>query len=399
MIAISVIILCLGIISSLIFYFLKIVKLTEIAIPLLVTTFPAILVTSAIWFGVRNSMVSYKEYWNNKIINVNYYESWNQRVSCRHPIYRTETYTDSKGHIHSREVLVGYMHPYDVDEHPPYWEGVLDSNDVISISEPDYGLYKNLWGNNTFIDLHRNYHTKNGNEYTSAWNNQIVTIFPYATIHTYKNKVRASNSIFNYSKKDIPEDMKKMFQRPVDVGTFDVFFNYGVEVSTASENDYLRKINALLGREKEIHCMVFLFSADKYDQTIMNDIRYIWNGPNKNELDIFIGINKDKEVVWCDAMSWCDDTTIHSQIRQAIFELKKYNGMKVVDIIKDMVPKYWSRKHFRDFEYLSVDVPTWVSVLCISLAVVWDIACTFIVPVIIEGIEEKRKNRGYDCQY
>jgi len=369
----------------------------EIAIAFAFTITLPIILSTMMWFIVKQSLVSYKEYWNNKIEEVDYYESWDEEVPCRHPKYRTETYTDSDGHTHTREVFDGYKHLYDVDDHPERWEGIVDSGDAVDITQGEYDLYKGLWGNSTFIDMNRHYHSKDGDKYFSSWNNQIMSIFPYTSIHTYKNKVRASHSIFNYSDKKVNKEIEELFKHPINKNSFEVFFNYGVNVTTVAENDYLRKVNALLGRAKEIHCMVFLMDSEKYDQSVTNDFRYVWNGPNKNELDIFIGVNKDKDVVWCDIMSWCDDTTIHAKIRQAIFDLKKYNGMKIVDIVKDMVPQYWSRKHFRDFKYLSIDMPMWVSIICILASIAWNIGCAFMLPPILEDFREKRRPNYYRC--
>ena len=98
---------------------------------------------------------------------------------------------------------------------------------------------------------------------------------------------------------------------------------------------------------------------EKVIETIINDLKNAWNGVNKNELVICVGLN-EKQIAWCESASWMDNTTIHAKIRQDVFDLKNYDGIKIADIADGNVKKLWQRKHFRDFEYLSVQVSNWV---------------------------------------
>ena len=49
--------------------------------------------------GAESSVTKDTEYWGSYAVDARYYEPWNERVSCSHAVYRTETYTytDSKG--------------------------------------------------------------------------------------------------------------------------------------------------------------------------------------------------------------------------------------------------------------------------------------------------------------
>src|SRR3972149_10094291 len=51
---------------------------------------------------IEHALTSATEFWGSFVLKTEYYEDWNERVSCRHPRYRTETSTDSKGHTTTR---------------------------------------------------------------------------------------------------------------------------------------------------------------------------------------------------------------------------------------------------------------------------------------------------------
>src|SRR5271157_3487331 len=89
----------------------------EMCLPLLVSFFLC-LGSKAL---IEKIQTADTEYWSGYVIHSQYFEEWNEKVSCRHPKY----HTDSKG----RSCFDGYEHSYDVDDHPPQWE-VTDSNGI-----------------------------------------------------------------------------------------------------------------------------------------------------------------------------------------------------------------------------------------------------------------------------
>jgi hypothetical protein len=69
---------------------------------------------------------------------MNYYEDYDERVSCKHPIYCTRTHRDSKGHTYTTTYVCGHHHLYDVDYTPPQYEIVLNDRTKKSISAGRY---------------------------------------------------------------------------------------------------------------------------------------------------------------------------------------------------------------------------------------------------------------------
>jgi hypothetical protein len=64
-----------------------------------------------------------------------------------------------------------------------------------------------------------------------------------------------------------------------------------------------------------------------------------------------------------------DNTTLHAILRDELagkpFTVARYAGL-----LREYCPKYWARKHFRDFDYLKVSInPSWFIVgLVLSIA-------------------------------
>lgn len=371
-------VICLALVTGIILLFLT--KKIEISLTSLIFTLGIPLLILGISYGTYyRNICYYNEFWNNQVIKVAYYEPWDEKVSCRHPEYCTRTvtrtHTDSKGHTYTTTELeryqCGWQHAYDVDFHPEYWEGILDNNNDIFITKDIYNLYKSLWGNSVFIDLHRNFHTIDGNKYESSWNNELLTIFPYTTIHSYKNKIRACPSIFGF--KTASKELKEKFKSPAESRNTHVIYNYDTSININGMDEYLQKINASLGLKYQIHNLVLLFNSDKYSAEVINDIKSAWKGPNKNELVTLIGINSNKEIAWCQLMSWIDDTTLHAKIRREIIDLKQFSDIKICNIILDNVKKLWHRKHFADFEFLKFELPLWIIILTFIISVISNI--------------------------
>lgn len=188
------------------------------------------------------------EYWGGYVITASYFESWDEEVPCRHPIYKTETTTNSDGTTSSRQVYVGDEHSYDVDDHPPYWEMYDSNGERTSINQNEYSTIKSK-GSEKFIDLHRNYHSKDGDQYKVDIS---TTIIPVVKEHTYENRVQASSSVYK-PKKLAVEEKKRVYDYPLATSSF--FF---------SSNGWMDRRFSKIGRIKR---PVWSLQADKNDDT------------------------------------------------------------------------------------------------------------------------------------
>lgn len=321
---------------------------------------------STILFGLLVATLAYlggtaktrfNEVWNYKATEVRYYEDWNEKVSCSHAKYctRTVSRTDSKGKSYTttEQYQCGWLHPYDVDYHPEHWDAVTEYGRQERISQTSYNKWKGVFTGGEIIkkDMHRNYHTNDGDMYYSTWDNTFDKMYPLHSIHTYQNKVRVSDSIFQYA--EVDEVIAKLYPRPADQGSTLPVISYGPTIAV-HEQLVLRRVNATFGSSHQIHCMVVLFNGESID--IIEDVLNAWKGPNKNELVMFIGIDDNRKVLWSEVTSWMDDTTIHAYLRSSIVNMKEFDANVLADTLKEAIPKYWSRKEFSDFDYIKIPI-------------------------------------------
>lgn len=349
MILLTVLGLSTAIVVGMVFFYLNNCFRHLISIYLLIGglgSFGASLAVGALGYG---SLTSYSEIWNFRANAVNYYEEWTEQV--------TTVTTDGNGNT---QVHISY------DYHSPYWTATDQYGDEHRINKYDYKYWKDKWNNEHKINLtHFNQSSfGDGDKFQSKWVGTFDTMLPLSDIHKYENKIRASDSIWA-NKGPVDKEFAKKFPRPADVNNVDPVISHGV-VHGENEFWWLKRINAVLGPEYEVHTIAFLLNAKDYpDRSVIEKILSAWNGPNKNELITFVGLDNNK-IIWCDTISWMDDTTIHSMIRQDVMQLDNWNGFAYGEILKKRVPQYWKRKDFADFDHIAVSMPGWTIPIAVA---------------------------------
>ncbi|NJL70561.1 MAG: hypothetical protein HC888_02555 [Candidatus Competibacteraceae bacterium] len=208
--------------------------------------------------------------------------------------------------------------------------------------------------------------------YKARWTGAFETIYPFAERHTYENRIRVSDSVFNFGTPD--PKIVEAFPRPTDTNDYSPIKGFGIEVGhwDMSDQMLMRRTNALLAPTHEVSNFVYLFNAREYSDDIAGQINTAWKGPNKNELVAFIGLDPaTKKVEWASVTSWCDDTTVHAVMRQRLFDMGTYSPEAVASIIREVVPKHWKRKQFADFAYIEIDTPmaAYIAVCVITLVI------------------------------
>ena len=134
------------IVFGLLYFFPRRIVWWELGIPLAAS----LVIISVCKYGTEAVQTRDTEYWGGWLTHTEYYEAWDEKVSWRRPVYRT----DSKGN----SVFEGYQHFYDVDYHSPYWLA-SDSNGISkNISREHFERLAVKFNSRVFVDLHRSYH-------------------------------------------------------------------------------------------------------------------------------------------------------------------------------------------------------------------------------------------------
>lgn len=322
--------------------------------------------------SIEASATSDTEFWNGTIVKGEYYEEWNEYIhkTC------TEQYAcgrDSKGNTTycTRTYDCSY-----VDYHPPYWELTDDNGLTITVSKYLYERLVKKFGNNNFVELNRHYYTIDGNKYVSYWPKTDETIECMVTAHRYENRVQAARDVFNFPETDTADiRLYGLYNYPNIEYEYSQLNLLG-NIQYKSYYDHkLEVLNAKLGKKKQVKVFVLLFN-DKLREAGLKQEAY-WKGGNKNELVVCIGLDKEKNVTWSHVFSWTENQIIKINIRNYIESSKKLNLGKTIDFIYDEVDKNFVRKHFKDFNYLTVDpttselIWTFVVTLIVNIIVVW----------------------------
>jgi hypothetical protein len=330
------------------------------------------------------------EYWGGYVTSAAFFEDWNEKVSCRHPIpcRHPEYSTDSKGkryqsgYKHSND---GYEHLYDVDYHPEYWEVHTSVNETREIARSSFENLCVQFGNRIFINLHRDYHTKNGNKYLTTWGGEAEKLEPVTVARSYENRVQASKSVFNFKEVN-PQDYN-LFEHP-KLNGFSQQCTMGPGATAPVEKKF-QYMNATLGAPRQVRLYVLVFQNQPI-QAAMEQEAY-WKRGNKNEFVTCVGVDKDLAIKWAHVFSWTEIEELKIEARNQIMGMKTLDLLAYADWLRPMIESKWVRKNFEDFNYLSVE-PT-------MSAVIWTFVMTIIVTIGIGAwavLNPFEPNRGFD---
>lgn len=307
------------------------------------------------------------EYWTGYVETAAYFEDWNEEVT------RVETYTDSKGNLQTRTVT-------DIVYHPPYWE-LKESNGIsLGISKADYNYVKQKFQNEKFQDLGRWHHTNDGDKYFVSRTNDKDRDVIITTTHLYRNKVAATNTVFDYEEVD-PKEWG-LFEYPSFSSQFDdnpCLSRVPIDLSEARE---LAHFNAIWGKRKQIRVWVLIFNNQTIDTAYAQEA--YWKGGNKNELVVCLGVSNNT-IQWNHVFSWTDREDFKVGLRN---HLNTYIGQPIslsptVSWLQDNIG-LWERKQFKDFDYITVPVPLWGVILNYALVIVSSVGV--IIYVVHNGI-------------
>lgn len=282
------------------------------------------------------------------------------------------SYDPSKWGVTLQEIKTCYKHAndgpehaYDVDYHEATWSGSDSNGNDYSFTRGEFEELAQRWQKREFVAMHRSYHSINGNAYRTNWDNKEINLEPITMTSTYVNKVPASNSVYRFV--DISPEEK------VRYGLFDYppvpRRNQKVILGEAGTNQLdaefkFQVINSLLGKPLQIHVFVCIFHNQPLDAALKQE--QLWQGGNKNELVICIGIDDAYAVQWCKAFAWDSDTKslgsrngngrLKIDIREFVAEQKTLDLVGLADWLRPQIESTWVRREFTELNN-SLHVP------------------------------------------
>jgi hypothetical protein len=319
---------------------------------------PAIAILIGNYASISSQTID-KEYWNSYIVRATYYEDWNEYI------HQTCTREECSG---SGENRVCHTETYDcsyVDYHPEYWEVEDNLGSIHYIRSDHFEYLCKSWKMRQFRDMHRGYYSNDGDAYDTQWDTKFETLAPICIEHTYENKVQCSKSVFNFQKVDSASKATyKLFDYPPNQDAFKYNPILGIKYIKASWQ--LQKYNALYGKTKQIHMLLLVFNNQPYEAAVMQES--YWKGGNKNEFILCVG-TKGNKITWTKVISWTEAEELKVRVARQVKQMDSLNVMAVVEYMGKEVPKEFVRKHFRDFNYLTVEPTNTAIIICLILTV------------------------------
>jgi hypothetical protein len=329
-------------------------------------------------FAAEGTLTSDTEYWSGHVTKAEFFEQWDERVSCRHPKYCTRTVTRGSGknrHTTTEQYQCGYHHSYDVDHHPKRWRKSDNNGISRSISQTEFIKYTKLFGNKSFVDLHRNYHSYDGDKYQSNWPGSDETIDILVSSHNYENRVQASHSVFNFPEVDTTDIKRfKLFDYPSIQRNDHQLHLLGMTNKKVERK--LEILNAKLGKKKQVSAMVAVYDGPI---TAAESQEAYWKGGNKNEFIVCVGLDKNKpKAKWVHIISWNLNKTLNVKVRNYVMKQDTLDMSKLVDFMYIEIDSHFERQPFAEFSYLKVELTSgqmlaiWITSFLISLGLgIW----------------------------
>lgn len=344
----SIIILLLPIIVAifLLFFFPKQVTWWEYCL-LVVPSILFFLVSKTIIIATEESDV---EYLGCYMAKIRHYDPWNEYI------HRTCTRTISSG---KSTISIPYDCSY-VDYHPDMYSYFDNNGNEHYIWKEYYESIKEKWNKESsiFVDMKRHYYTKDGDAQDIYWNKSHELLCQGLTyLHSYTNKVNASKSIFKFDEIDKYKAKKIGLY---DYPKIDNDFSYQQQILGWKNKDKLsikliNFINAYYGKSYQFRMYILCFYNKSIN--IAKHQRSYWNGGNKNEFIVCLGIDSiSNNVNWSYPFSWQDNPLLEAKVKQYFIENNNLNIYKFGRFIQKNIKYCWKRKSFDDFNYLSVDL-------------------------------------------
>lgn len=324
------------------------------------------------------------EYWGGTLVKAEYYEEWSEWIHqtctccCDEDGNNCTTYDCSYEQVHS-----------------PYWQVVSSTGESVKVSRSEFNRLVKKFGNKVEVELNRNSCCGNdGDKWVTKWQGERDLHECVVTMHTYENRVQASNSVFNYP--EVVEEDKKRYQLYDYPNIYDDYkqrciLGKGDGSQKQAEKD-LQYLNATLGGKKQVKVFILLFE-DQPLQAGKKQEAY-WKNGNKNELVITIGVDKDKNVNWCHVFSWTEVQEVKIEVRNYVSTMDKLNLQKIVAFTHNEIETKWNRKEFADFAYLEIPMTTgqllWLFILTIVVNCI--VSYFMVVNDIEPEVTYRRKN-------
>lgn len=323
----------------------------EVLIPIVAS----IIVISIMKFAMVRNLEADEEYLSNYYVSAEHYDKWNEYIK------KTCSYTTCTGSGKTRSCTTHYYDCSYVQTHPEKWEATLNDGSKVSITKQKYNKLVLEWRNEVFVDMHRRYHTIDGDAHQTRWDNKLETVYTYEWSSSYSNKPQTAETVFHFEPLDSLE-VKKVY----DYQKVKNHYQQSCLGCSKENSKLLTQINAYWGRSKQLRIYVLLFKGQPL--SIAELQRRHWKNGNKNELVICADVDSK----WAHSFSWSDDKRLEAEMN-SLYSNSELTIRQKLYKTYELAPKLWKRKHFEDFSYIDVKLKQsqliWIHIITLLVSI------------------------------
>lgn len=327
---------------------------------------------------IELTMTSDTEYWGEVAVEVEYEGAYDEYIhkTCED----CETVTNSDGS--TSEECETYDCSY-VEHYGPRYR-IKGTNNVVSISSSEYTRIKNKWGNEKKTGSHPESYSYDDGIYSSFWMNRRDLIECIVTSHTYENRVQAAHTVFDFQ--DVTEEDKKRYALYDYPQIYDNYkqksiLGFGDATQPQAEKN-MQMLNAELGPKKQVKAFILIFKNQTEQAGVMQEA--YWEGGNKNEFVLTIGIDDQNNIKWVYPFTWAQHSIVKIETRDFVLSQNKLNLEEISNFLYTELDKNFVRKQFSEFSYITVEpsgtsliVSTIILVIITVCLVIWFVSNEF----------------------
>lgn len=317
---------------------------------------------------------SSREYIGSLVSKVCYEAPWTEIV------VRTRTRTDSKGRTYT-ERYIEHVH------HPESYSIITTCGSCLPVGPESFDSIRYLWqvprhgdrwtGGDILGGVRYGCHYSFCDLEQAQAENPFYWV-PITEYHRYTNKIRNSNSIFKFEKISAERASELGLLNYPEIEDYDAPCILSDDISVPEEVDTMfRKFNGRYAPQSQMRLFILLFDADK-GPGISELQRAYWQGGNKNEFVVCIGIKPDGDIKWARAFSWADDQTLEVAAARWLTNQRRIDWQQFYDWLKENIGG-WQRKQFADFDYINVTLPLSSFLIISAVSIVENIALIYLI--------------------
>lgn len=297
---------------------------------------------------------SVREYLGSLVSRLHYEEPWTELVP------QTVTRRDSRGNTYT---TVRMRHVY----HPERYYFDTSRGSTINTDGSFFRYVADRWGVVPTRVYWRNANIRGGIRYgldaaaPAIADGEAIDDVRWVGVtesHRYSNRIRNSNSIFKYR-----HISRKEAQA---LGLYDYPAIQGHEAPAVLSRDVnidfrirqkFNRFNGALAPLRQMRLYILVFRAES--GVGMAELqRAYWQGGNKNEFVVCLGMTPEGRVEWATAFSWADS----QELETATADWFMRNPQVDWDEFHSWFAREsagWKRKEFSDFKYIGVNLRLW----------------------------------------